>query len=259
MAPLVRTLLGQGFRHADLMRVVEEAVLVAALEGGETTDAELCARTGLSAARLKRLRRSLDGGPPLPLSYATATRLISRWLLEPAFVENGVPRSLPLYGENSFDTLTAMMGVETGDALRELKRVRAVRVANGKITLHAGAYVPVAGVAEKLDILGRDGAEFLRVMLHNVSAPPGATMFQRKASYDNIGSAGRKALQAALRQDAAGAIESANATLAAADRDRNPDAPGGKRTRVSFGIYVCEEPVQASPRGHGRRPDEAGK
>jgi hypothetical protein len=134
------------------------------------------------------------------------------------------------------------VSIDPRAALRELKRVGVVSERRGRVKLETGGYIPRAGVIEKLDILGRDGAEFLSVMIHNVerAATP---MLQRKASYDNIGSNSLERLRKSLAEEGRDAVEAANRLLARADRDRNPSAPRGRRTRVSFGVYFFEEPV----------------
>jgi hypothetical protein len=115
--------------------------------------------------------------------------------------------------------------------------------------LRGDAYVPARGATEQLDILGRDGAEFIRTMLHNVKAPSGRSLLQRKASYDNIGGASVPRLLAALRKQGIDALRAADGLLQKVDRDRTSAAPGGRRTRVSFGVYCFTEPVSSATAG----------
>jgi hypothetical protein len=132
-----------------------------------------------------------------------------------------------------------------------------IRMMAGRVVLEADAYVPSRGTTEKLDILGRDGAEFIRVMLHNVSVPSGRGFLQRKTSYDNIGSASVPRLMRVLRKQGNDALLAADALLAKVDRDRTPSARGGRRTRVSFGVYCFNErvtsPTAAKRKSRARR------
>jgi hypothetical protein len=121
----------------------------------------------------------------------------------------------------------------------------------GNLHLLRGEYVPRPGGAEKMDILGHAGAEFLRVLAHNVQAAEGESFLQRVASYDNIGSSSLMTLRKALQREGRNALERANRLLADRDRDRNGRAAGGRRTRVSFGVYVLEEPVRRAARKQG--------
>jgi hypothetical protein len=248
VTPLVKALLERGLRYVDMVRIVGEAAVRAALEAGDLPDAELAERTGVPRGVVRRLRTGAETRLCPVLPYAAATRLVSRWLTGAEFSQNGKPRILPLHGPGSFAKLVAMSGVDPATALPALESAGVVRVAKGRAVLCKDAYVPSGGEIEMLDILGRDGAEFLRTMIHNTQAPPARAMFQRKTSYDNIGSAAVKGLRAALREEAMRVLLAADRTLAANDRDRNASAPGGKRTRVSFGVYVAEEPVTAAGR-----------
>jgi len=248
VAPLARALLEHGLRYADLVRIIGEAAVQAALDAGDLPDGELAKRTGVPLRSIRRLRAGAETGVHPLLSYAAATRLVNRWLTKKEFSRRGKPRILPLHGPGSFATLASMSGVDPATALPSLANAGVVRVARGCAALCRDAYVPSGGGIEMLDIVGRDGAEFLRTMIHNVQAPRSRALFQRKTSYDNIGSAAMKALRAVLRNEAMRAIWAADRVLAANDRDRNPSAPRGKRTRVSFGIYVAEQPVHTRSR-----------
>jgi hypothetical protein len=246
-ASLAGALLKNGLDRDAIAAALDAALFDAA--GSEAN----ALRAGLSRAALARLRKAGRDDILLPLSYRSATRLVSRWQLSPEFSENGRPRTLPLYGEGSFATLAAMVGADPKSLLSRLRRVGAVRVASGSVSLRENAYIPAAGRLEKIDILGRDAAEFLQTMIHNVSAPAGKTMLQRRASYDNIGSAALKELRAVLRTGGQAAVEGANRELAARDRDRNPRAPRGRRTRVSFAVYCYEGPVETGSAVEARK------
>jgi hypothetical protein len=248
VTPLVQALLEHGFRYADMVRIVGEAAVRAALEAGDLPDAELAKRTGVPRGVVRRLRAGAETRLCPVVPYAAATRLVSRWLTGAEFSRGGKPRILPLHGPGSFATLAAMSGVDPATALPALEGAGVVHVAKGGVVLRKDAYVPSGGEIEMLDILGRDGAEFLRAMIHNTQARPGRALFQRKTSYDNIGSAALKDLRVVLHEEAMHALLAADRTLAANDRDRNTSAPGGKSMRVSFGVYVAEESVKTQRR-----------
>jgi hypothetical protein len=199
----------------------------------------------LSAAA--RNRRA-PAGPPL--DYEAAVRLVSRWSSDSRFVRRGRPRALSMQGAGSFATLARLAkagsAAKASAALVDAGVIR--RDAKGNLHLLRREYVPRAGGAEKMDILGRAGADFLRVLMHNLSAADGETFLQRVASYDNIGSSSLMTLRKALRREGRSALERANRLLADRDRDRNGRAAGGRRTRVSFGVYVLEEAVERRSR-----------
>jgi hypothetical protein len=192
--------------------------------------------------------------PELP--YEVAVRLVGRWSSDRNFLSRGKPKPLPLEGPRSFASLVRAARAGSVDrahhGLVQAGLVTADR--QGRLRLRQRVYVPSGGKHEKIDILGRAAAEFLRVLTHNLSSPVDESLLQRVASYDNIGRSSLMMLRRALRQEGLRALERANALLAGRDRDRNPRAPGGRRTRVSFGVYVLEEPVADKVRrGRARR------
>lgn len=221
----------------------------AAVESVVTPLVQALRKQGMATSEISKLlvgvtHRAATNGEQtgLKLSYAAGTRLVSRWRTDPLFSDGGIPRPLPLRGPRSFEELASAAKVEAGDARAVLQRLGMIRVARDRIVLRVDAYVPTRGVAEMLDILGRDGAELIRTMVHNVSNPRRAFL-QRKTSYDNIGAESIPSLLGALRRQGIDAVLSADAMLARTDRDRNPSARGGRRTRVSFGVYCFSEPV----------------
>lgn len=256
MTPLVGALIEHGIRYPEIVRLVGEAVVHSMLAAARSAEDSLVEAGGVPRALARRLLREHDrnGGPTM--AYAAATRLVDRWLTLPEFSENGRPKSLPMRGTVSFARLAAMSGVDPAAALPALKMCGMVRVRHGRLTLLKDAYVPSRGKAEMLDILGRDAAEFLRMMIRNTKVATRNVMFQRKASYDNIGGRALRDLRTVLYDEAKRTLQGVNRVLASVDRDRNPMAPGGHRTRVSFGIYISEEPVDVGGRRGAAPSDE---
>jgi hypothetical protein len=218
LAPLARYAEARGLRRAEFSRLVSRA-----------------ARGGLAHV-------------PPSLPYDAAVRIVSRWSMDPTFSFRSRARALESQGPRSFAALvkSARAG-SPAVARRALLAAGIIREdPQGRLRLMRTAYVPVRGEEEKAEILGRAAAEFLRVVTHNSSAPPGESFLQRSASYDNIGAFSLMMLRDALRREGLRALGRANALLARSDRDRTPSAPGGRRTRVSFGVYMLEEPVAAT-------------
>ncbi|MBI4515025.1 MAG: hypothetical protein HY699_04315 [Deltaproteobacteria bacterium] len=227
LVPLARAAIRQGITPEVFVSAAREAVTPGATEAGGNAPAAGA------------------------IDYELALRLAGRWLSEAPYSNRGRPRPLRRRGPGSFEELATRVGADHQQLLEQLRAVGALRVdTRDRVVLVDAAYLPAAGQLEKLDILGRDGGEFIETIMYNVSANLGSARLQRKASYDNIGSRALPSLRRHLRALAVEALSQANRTLAAVDRDRVPKAPGGRRTRVSFGIYVAEEALvrRARPR-----------
>src|SRR5262249_34909481 len=159
----------------------------------------------------------------------------------------GAPHRLPYESDRpkvaSFARLVRELSVDipVRSVLDELLQARVVALlADGQVELQQEAHIPTDDAATKLTLLGGDPAELFSTIMHNVEQPE-APRLQRKVVYDNIGAEALADIRAAARRAGEAFIRRANALLAAHDRDRNPNAAGGKRTRVVLATYYFEE------------------
>lgn len=208
---------------------------------------------GVGPRRLARLlAESRIGGTAAEgdLPYDVAVRLISRWANDRPFSRNGRPVPLAVSGRRSFSSLVrAARAGSASQTLRALERMGVVRRSrDGKVVLRDKAFVPHPGSVDRLSIAARHASDFIRLLAHNLTCKPEDVLLQRVASYDRIGASSLNSLRRDLRREGLSSLERANAALAARDRDRNARAPGGRRTRVSFGVYILAEPVGAATR-----------
>jgi hypothetical protein len=124
----------------------------------------------------------------------------------------------------------------------ELIRVGAVELTPyGHVRLTQRAYIPSAGAAAKLSILGADAAELIKAIAHNIESGREDAFLQRKVFYDNVGAAALRDLRHRVRESGGAFIQEMNALFAGYDRDRNPEAPGGARKRAVLGLYYLDE------------------
>ena len=208
---------------------------------GPTSRARIFKEAYRSAARNQN-------APGLP--YGHAVRLVERWAGTPPFSRRGRPRPLPFRGKTSFVALARAARV--GGPMRALKaldRMGLVRQGrDGSLVLRDRALVPKDGGADRAAIASLHAAEFLRVLAHNLTCTTNDLLLQRVCAYDKIGGLSVEKLRRELRREGLRTLERANATIAACDKDRNPRAPGGRRTRVSFGVYMLVEPTPTAVR-----------
>jgi hypothetical protein len=257
LRPVVRQLLAWGVSYPVFDRVVrglfvEVAEDDFALPAKKQTDSRVSLVTGIhrkEIARLRRLPREERNAPPLERSVVT--RVIGRWLSRPPYADrSGRARPLPYEragrARASFAALVADAGFDgpVRSVLDEMLRIGAATFRDdGTVVLESEAHLPTRDLGTKLDLLGSEPAELFRTIAHNIDAPD-APWLQRKVVYDNVGAAALPALRSAAREEGEALMRRANALLGAQDRDRNPGAPGGARSRVVLATYWYEEPVE---------------
>lgn len=261
LRPLARRLLEAGVPFGELEgRLRELFVHVAendlSLPGRRPTDSRVSLLTGINRKEVRRIR-SRDPAIKKPASFTRnlAASLVSRWLGDRRATDaQGRPRPIP-YQAPRGPSFVALARQVTRDLpprviLDELLRTGAAkRGAADTIALRADAYVPKLGRSEKLGMLAEDPAELIETMLGNIFEEAGSPRLQRKILYDNLGADALPRLRREIRRAGERFLRSIDQRVARADRDRNPNAPGGERHTAGVGLYYFERPGGGSRAG----------
>ncbi len=253
LRPLVRQLVHHGVTFPSISKLLKQVYIEVAadefkLPRRKLSDSRIALITGIPRKEVAALRAAPPSERALPLDVHMATRLLGRWTSDPRFLTpDGEPQVLPFETRDRSPSFSELVKTVGGDiparaVLDELVRVGAARVSVGRdITLLARRYIPAKGTVEKIHMLGEDAAEFIVTIGHNILAPPDDLYFQQKIEFDNIGSRGVPTLERHLRRLADAFLAKVTNLMASYDRDRNPSAPGGERTRVVMGAYYFQE------------------
>jgi hypothetical protein len=249
---LVRLLLRNGIPYGTFADLAKRVYVDVAMEefgipGRKQTRSRVSVITGLSrkeVLRVTRLPRPDDA--ETTNRYNRASRVIAGWVRDDRYGDGaGNPAALALEGDEA--DFASLVRKYSGDVparavLDELLRVGAAeKTGEGKVRLVARAYVPAAGEAEKVGILGTDVSELVATIDHNLQAPPARAFFQRKAAYDNVPEEAVEALRAEIAARAEAFLEKTDRRLAENDRDVNPAVSGTGRRRVGLGIFWFED------------------
>lgn len=261
LRPAVRQLIAYGVTFpafAQLMKetYVEVAEQQFALPFKRQTDSRVALMTGLNRKEIAHLREHVTkpdrARDEAALEETVVTHAIGRWMAGPPYATpDGHPRQLRYESdkvrEPTFTRLVKELAIDlpVRAVLDELLHVGAVELLpNGDVVLRREAHVPLADAEGKFALLGSDPAELLSTIVHNIEHPD-APRLQRKVVYDNIGADALAQLRAEARRIGGEFVRRANSLLASYDRDRNPEAPDGTRSRVVLGTYYFEEPTAA--------------
>ena len=260
LRPVVRQLVSYGVTYPALDQMIRELYVETAekdfaLTHKRQTDSRVALMTGLNRKEIARLRRTERGDDkPLEVEDTVITRVIGRWMGGPPFSDaRGRPRPLPYESTHrraaTFSRLVRERSVDlpVRSVLDELLRTGVIELdEEGVVHLKQEANVPAGDLEGKLTLLASDPGEVFSTIVHNVENPD-RPWLQRKVVYDNIGSEALAPLRESARATGEDFIRRANVLLSASDRDRTPDAPGGKRSRVVIGVYYHEETEQEPP------------
>lgn len=254
LRPLVRILLREGVSFGQFTELAKQVYVdVAArdftLPDRKQTDSRVSILTGLSRKEVKNVRALGITNPSDTMArYNRAARVINGWVEDRTFLDGwGEPAILALDGEGP--TFAALVNQYSGDVpvramLDELLRVGAVEeLPKGRLKLVQRAYIPSAGQAEKLGILGTDVALLIDTIEHNLNCEARAAYFQRKVSYNNLPEEALPRLRKMTAKQGQALLESLNAWLMTQDRDSNPEIKGSGRKQAGVGIYFFEHDV----------------
>lgn len=262
LRPIVRQSIRFGVSYAAFARLlkrlyVEVADEDFALPFKRQTDSRVALLTGITRKEIASLRARRAEGEALPdVEDSLATYAIGRWMAGPPYAAaSGAPLRLTYESDDpsipSFSGLVRSLAVDipVRAVLDELIRLGSVALhEDGEVELVREAHIPSADIEAVLGVLGADPAELYTTIAHNID-DPAHPWLQRKIAYDNIGSEGLETLRAESRKESEAFVRRINRLLSSHDRDRHPDSPGGRRSRVSVGIYYFEDvpPEDAPP------------
>jgi Family of unknown function (DUF6502) len=248
LRPLVRILLRYDVPYGVLADLVRSAYVDVAWhellpKDRKQTISHVSALTGLTRKEVKRLVDAGAGGRiPDQARYSRAIRVISGWSHDRTFQESaGNPAVLPFDGgQQSFSLLVRKYSgdIPVRAMLNTLLEAGSVSVTNDQVSLVRKAYVPGQEVTEKIEILGRDVAELVSTIEHNLVAPPDDLRFQRKVTYDNIDPDAVARLRKLSAGKAQALLELLDRQFSKHDLDHKGRQDGKS---ISVGIYYHEQ------------------
>lgn len=258
LRPLVRLLLRQSVSFGAFQEMAKRVYVDAALKdfqipGRKPSASRVAVLTGLTRKEVQRLLvAEPESGNGIAERYNRAARVLTGWARDADFRDRkGEPRELDVDGDTGF---AALVRRHSGDmparaVLDELLRVGAVEQADdGRLRLVTHAFVPQRSLDDKIGILGRDVADLIATIDHNLEHGETDPRFQRKVMYQSIAVSDLPAFRKASATDAQALLEKLDRWLAAHDHDDPPGQPPSSRARVGLGIHYFEERLEESER-----------
>lgn len=251
LKPLVRMLLRNNIPYGAFSELARRAYVEVAsndftVEGRKQSNSRVATITGLSRKEVKRIQEMPDeGDDQLIEKYNRAARVVYGWVHDDKYQEQlGQSKVLTFDGEAP--SFSALVKTYSGDVppraiLDELERVGVVTMDEAQnIRLVSRAYIPKAGINEKISYVGSDVSALLNTMDRNIYQPELSPFFQRKVYYDNLPDEVVEDLQSMIAKKSQELLEQVDQTMAQHDRDANPNAKGTGKNAIGVGIYYFE-------------------
>ena len=256
LQPLCRLLLRHSVSFSAFGEMAKRVYVNVALNefgvpGKKPTASRVAVLSGLTRKEVHRiLAEAAENGADGYDRYNRATRVLTGWARDAEFVDGGgKPRVLEADGAASFAALVKRYSgdMPTRAVLDELVRVGGVEVRDdGRLQLTTPGFIPRHSAVDKLDILGRDVADLISTIDHNLQHGTEDPRFQRKVMYSAVP-------VSALPEFRKLSAAQSQAVLEKLDRWLAKHEPAGRRhhvapghARVGVGIYYFEERLDSS-------------
>lgn len=252
LRPLVRLMLKHSFPYGAFEAVAKRVYAECAMEdfalpGKKSSVSRAAILTGLTRKDVNALLN--EPWDALRTSEGThfnrAAKVVSAWVREKQFCQDGVPRALAMEGPDSFSELVRRHGgdVPVRAVLDELERLGSVEVRDGGLVrLIQRAFVPSASTIAKIEILGDDTADLIETIAYNADQTQDLR-FQRKVMHVGIPVEALPAFRAMSAKQSQKVLESMDEWLSKHDMSDVPESEWkpGTTARVGLGIHYFEE------------------
>jgi len=251
LKPLARILLRHNvsfLTFSDLAKrvFIEEAEETFPPQGRKQSVSRIAMLTGLSRKEVLRVKRLPHPSDDEAMAQQErSTRVISGWTRDPRFLDmDGSP--LPLHFDGQEGSFNDLVRRYSGDippraVLDELLRVGlAERQTDGRIRLITRGYIPRAGSAEKLSILGSEASDLLNTIDHNIHSEEEAPYFQRKVCYYRFPARYLPELRELTQRRSQELLEELNRWMA----EHDEAGQGDEVRRSGVSIYYFEGPPE---------------
>jgi hypothetical protein len=228
----------QAFEEMARWVMVDIASKDFSLKEKRPSDSRISVITGLTRHQVRHYRSIELEESPVQAKTNRATRVLTGWLTDPNFLDNGQPISLKLDGlGRHFQELTQ---AHAGDVphkaiLDELVALKSVEVEGNVVRLLTRGFIPNEDECAILEMIGEDSAAFLGTLEHNLNSDKSQKWFQKKVSYGNLPLEQLHAMRKQQARQAQELLEHLNGDLETLQKE-----PGELRKRAGWGIYYFE-------------------
>ena len=258
LRPMCRLLLRHSFSFRafeDIVKrvYVDVAVRDFGLPGKRPTASRVAVLSGLTRKEVRRLlgEPAVDGAGGLE-RHNRATRVLAGWSQDAVFLDRrGQPRILEAEGEASFAALVRRYSgdMPAGAVLDELVRRGAVeRRDDARLRLVNPDLAPNGRAVDRMEMLGREVADLIDTIDHNLQHGSDDPRYQRKVMYNAIPRSALPAFRALSAAEGQNLLDVLDRWLAEHERTAAPEPVDkshreGGQARVGLGVYYFEEPL----------------
>ncbi|OUS23940.1 hypothetical protein A9Q99_25630 [Gammaproteobacteria bacterium 45_16_T64] len=201
--PLVKLFIRHQINHTYISQLLKSIYVNVAeqefqVDGTEQTDSRISMLTGIHRREVKRLRVPLDASLVMPENLSVGTQMLTTWVTDPRFLDEGTPKILPKSSKGEdvgFDTLVnsvSKQDLRVKVVLEDWLHHGLVNFNDeGFLVLQSEAFVTETGFDEKAFFFGKNLHDHISAGSHNLAGgkPPqfDRSVFYNKLTTESIG------------------------------------------------------------------------
>lgn len=260
LRPIVRILLKHGVMHREFVELSKEVYVEVSrrdygLQNRPTNVARTALLTGLDRKEIARVKARLGSDRPadtIAHRQDRISRVLGGWHQDRDYLDDrSRPLVIPIAGATpSFEELARRYGgdVPPITILRELKRVKAVSVADEQVTVLRRNYRLDTADPQALTRAGSVLADIGATVTHNLYRDPGTlSRFEARATNTNIPQSALPDYRSFIYAESQAFLEKVDAWLASHESADQP--AGDPRVRLGIGMYwIQDDEAGVTPR-----------
>ncbi len=264
LEPLVDLAVARGVRHADFEEMLKLVFIHAAQRAHPDVPAQrsvsrISTTTGINRREVTRLLQEAPAGRPRPRSHAT--EVFVRWVSDPAYQVDGLPRRLPRLGAApSFESLATSVNkdVRPRTLLEELCRLGLAQVGDDdRVVLLSTHFIPSNDEAHMLGFLATNVGDHLRAAADNI-LHPGVQHLEQALFADELSTRSIEHLRPLVNERWHVLVrEMAPLLQGLIDEDAAAGRPQDQRIRV--GMYAYNAPMALDPVSSASLAEQNGR
>ena len=161
-----------------------------AVKGKKHTKSRIAVITGLTRIDVDNVLKMSKLVNASEQNWNRATKVISGWISDADYLENAEPKTIPLVGEVSFESLVKKYsgGITARAVIDELKHIKAISVEGNQVSLLRKEYIYKAGKDQMITLenISLSAGGLLDTIAYNTKIENTDKMFQRCIIQRNI-------------------------------------------------------------------------
>lgn len=215
-----------------------------AVEGKKHTKSRIAVITGLTRIDVDNVLKMDDLVNASEQNWNRATKVISGWISDFDYLDMYEPKSIPLTGEVSFESLVKKYsgGITARAVIDELKHIDAISVEGGMVTLLRKEYIYKAGKDQliTLENISLSAGGLLDTISYNTNINNSEKKIQRSIIQRKVPDSMVKPIETYINDEAAFFLHTLDQKLTQKIRNTTKQNEPAENT-IGLGIYYYED------------------